>query len=501
MAITFLSRSRAQTAIALLMVLLGQGCTEPMVRFDSLEHDQAACLAWYRKLDTLLDEHELVGRSAAKIPGFPYLRADRFLASFRLQPLNESAYMDWLERMQQLDRSLRLKEIANLPPADAKAVLAEAPMPDSVGEVLQQCGSRLVQAALQRPETRPFLRQHVRAPDIYQSWQRIIGAYWLMQYPANLMLERLHEKLAASFAQPLDQLPVHGRLIRYALPSGGVMTSAEIKGMLRAAYQNPMAIPTLSEENLERLFDHFAPVWEIDTRNDSDKIGAVYLAEQGRPRVDIRHPVVYRKHAYTRWQGRILLQLIYQIWLPAREKTGLIDVYGGDLDSMIWRVTLSPEGVPIGYDSIHACGCYHLLFPGPGYRSISPRDDAADVLSPKHIGSIQPGQRLLLRIEARTHHLQQTAVINESDRIPATLYQIKPYESLLSLPLPDGSNHSLFGQDGLIAASARLERFLLWPYGVPSAGAMREWGIQAIALTGKRYFDEPFLLENLMASE
>lgn len=501
MAKTFLSRSRLPTAIALLWVLLGQGCTQPAVRFESLAPDEAACLSWYRKFDTLLAEHERNDPSAAKIPGFPFLRTDRFLASFRHQPLTDAAYAEWLERMRQLDESLRLSETANLPPAAAKAVLAEAPLPGSLEQVLRQCGSRLVKAALQRPETKPILRRYARVPDAYRSWQRIAGAYGIMQYPARMALDRLHKKLAANFRRPLEELPVQGRLVRYAPMPGGFLTAAEIAAMLQAAYLNPLGLPALSDERLERLFNQFAPVWEIDTRNDTDKIGKVYLAGQGEPHIDVRHPVVYRKYAYTRRQGRILLQLIYQIWLPAREKTGLTDLYGGDLDSVIWRVTLSPEGVPVAYDSIHACGCYYLLFPGQGHRSVSPKDNAEAVLSPKRIGTLLPGQRLRLRLEARTHYLQQTAVIPETGPASATPYHVQSYETLLSLPLPDGSRRSLFGRGGIIAASVRPERFLFWPYGVPSPGAMRAWGAQAIAFTGRRHFDDPFLLENLIAAE
>jgi hypothetical protein len=501
MAKTFLSRSRLPTAIALLLVLLGQGCTKSVVRFESLAPDEAACLSWDRKLNTVLAEHELIDPSAAKIPGFPFLRTDRFLASFRHQPLTDAAYAEWLERMRQLDETLRLSEAANLPPAAAKALFAAAPLPGAPEQVLRQCGSRLVKAALQRPESRPLLRLHLKVPDTYRSWQRIAGAYWLMQYPARMALGRLHKKLAASFAQPLDELPVQGRLIRYAPQPGGFLSSAEIAAMLHTAYQNPLGMPALADENLERLFNQFAPVWEIDTRNDTDKIGRVYLTGQGEPRIDIRHPVVYRKQAYTRRHGRILLQLIYQIWLPAREKTGWADLYGGDLDSVIWRVTLSPEGVPIAYDSIHACGCYYLLFPGPGHRSAAPKDGAEKILSPKRIDAVQPEQRLLLRLEARTHYLQQTAAIPEAGHTPAFFYETRPYEFLLSLPLPDGSRRSLFGRDGTIAASARPERYLFWPYGVPSPGAMRQWGMHAIAFTGRRHFDDPFLLENLIAAE
>jgi hypothetical protein len=60
--------------------------------------------------------------------------------------------------------------------------------------------------------------------------------------------------------------------------------------------------------------------------------------------------------------------------------------------------------------------------------------------------------------------------------------------------LPDGERRSLFGSDGLVAGSERPERWLFWPMGVPSAGAMRQWGHHATAFVGRRHFDEPGLL-------
>ena len=54
---------------------------------------------------------------------------------------------------------------------------------------------------------------------------------------------------------------------------------------------------------------------------------------------------------------------------------------------------------------------------------------------------------------------------------------------------------SLFGPDGLVDESARAERFVLWPLGIPSAGAMREAGHHAIAFVGKRHFDDPDLID------
>jgi hypothetical protein len=252
---------------------------------------------------------------------------------------------------------------------------------------------------------------------------------------------------------------------------------------------------------LQQLLTQFAPLWEIDTRNNSDKLGIVSLANDKQPRIDIKHPTVYVKHEYAHWHGKVLLQLIYQIWLPAREKTSMLDLYGGSLDSVIWRVTLSPEGKPIAFDSIHACGCYYMLFPSKGYRAVSPQDNSEPVLSPRFISTIPPYHRILLRLQSRTHYLQQVSFVNNTFNRAALSYGFIDLDDLRSLPMPNGAKRSLYDEDGIIDASARAERFLLWPYGVNSPGAMRQWGTHAIAFIGKRHFDDPFLIEHLIAKE
>jgi len=39
---------------------------------------------------------------------------------------------------------------------------------------------------------------------------------------------------------------------------------------------------------------------------------------------------------------------------------------------------------------------------------------------------------------------------------------------------------------------------VLWPMGVASAGAMRQWGRHATAFIGRRHFDDPWLLDALL---
>lgn len=66
-----------------------------------------------------------------------------------------------------------------------------------------------------------------------------------------------------------------------------------------------------------------------------------------------------------------------------------------------------------------------------------------------------------------------------------------------SLPAGNGGQRSLFGAHGLMPGSERPERFILWPMGIRSPGAMRQWGRHPVAFVGCRHFDDPFLFESL----
>jgi hypothetical protein len=42
-----------------------------------------------------------------------------------------------------------------------------------------------------------------------------------------------------------------------------------------------------------------------------------------------------------------------------------------------------------------------------------------------------------------------------------------------------------------------MERFILWPTGVVSPGAMRQWGRHAVAFVGERHFDDPDFMDRI----
>ncbi|RMF08372.1 MAG: hypothetical protein D6763_10155, partial [Alphaproteobacteria bacterium] len=74
-------------------------------------------------------------------------------------------------------------------------------------------------------------------------------------------------------------------------------------------------------------------------------------------------------------------------------------------------------------------------------------------------------------------------------------YTLRSYDALRRLPLEGGGTRSLFSPSGIVRGTARAERFLFWPMGIASAGAMRQWGTHATAFVGKRHFDDPFLID------
>jgi len=79
-------------------------------------------------------------------------------------------------------------------------------------------------------------------------------------------------------------------------------------------------------------------------------------------------------------------------------------------------------------------------------------------------------------------------------------YALLDYNDLRSLPVPDDGRRSMFDEYGTVPGTERLERFVLWPTGVPNPGAMRQWGRRAVAFVGERHFDDPYLIQELFVS-
>jgi hypothetical protein len=441
------------------------------------------CARLLRDVDRRIDSAGARDAMAPRVGGFPYLRVDRFAAALSADAADGAAVRAWRDRLDRLGAQARAIELTNAGPGRGTA---PARIDECVREVAAADASNAAAVAL--------LRQNAVVPDDYSLAMRAVGLYPLAKIPFAAGVRNWQDETREVFALPLAQLPVSGRLTRYVLA-----TNAD--GDLPQASEDALGVPLLTPAQRDALLQRYAPVLDVDTASDDDRIGRPHWRSVDGAATHIAiataQPAAYTRLAYTRIAGRVHLQLVYTFWFPARPKQGAFDTLGGALDGLIWRVTLDRDFTPLVYDSIHPCGCYHQFFPTARLRAKAPPPEQGafdeGLFAPQ--AQPAPAERVLLRVASRTHYLQRVAAAAEI-AAPETVvsYALHDDDELRTLAYPGGGTRSAFDADGLIAGSERLERFLFWPMGIASAGQMRQWGRHATAFVGRRHFDDPGLI-------
>jgi hypothetical protein len=438
---------------------------------------------------------------AARISGFAYLRVTRLLANLAPATDDTARFPAWAQELARLDAEARLVEIANLS-TDRTATLRKELDTEGLAmlapaALIAGCAEALGARDLATAAGRERLRAAAVVPDDYSDALRLLGAYPLAALPFAAGVRRLEDETRAAYALPLSALPVHGRLERYAPRAPPPLPSTDVRAMLARASANPLRIPAPDAIERDLLLASFAPVLVVDELDADDRIGRPRWSALDAIDVDTAQPVLFARTALTRFGDDILLQLVYTAWFPARRASHPLDPLAGSLDGLIWRVTLAPDGVPLLYDSIHACGCYQLFFPTErlALRTLPPSLDEG-ALAPQAPVVLPAGARIELRIESGNHYLRRVGTAPDSAVAgEPRLYGLAPESSLRTLPRADGQTRSLYAPDGLVPGTERAERFLFWPMGIDSAGAMRQWGRHPTAFVGRRHFDEATLIE------
>ncbi len=482
--------------LAVFLVFLLSGCaTWPRpVRSPHADGSQPSgrCAAFFAALDRHTVEDGALDAGEARVPEHPYLRTNRFLASFRDEAADDRAFSAWVDRMLDLDRSARSHEIANLSDAAVREMESSGRRQDLHRRVFA-CGDLLRELDFARGPQREKLRETSSVPDEYVDLRRVLGLYPLTRLGVSFGVDRWHESARATFTTdpPGDWAPV-ARYVPAGEPEPG--RAADI---VRLAPRDALGVPSYTPGDRSVLLGTHAPVWLVQTRSDDDRIGRPEWTEDGRVGVDTRRPEAYTLVTFTRFGPSVLTQLSYVVWFPSRPKTGPLDIYGGRLDGLHFRVTLDPDGAPLLYETIHNCGCYYKAYPTDGLRRRGSIDLAEPPLILAAPEAVFPRRRLVLALEAGTHYVHHFYPAAEEALPGDAPYPLRDYAELQGLPAPDGRRRSMFDRYGLVPGSERLERFLLWPMGVPSPGAMRQAGKHAVAFVGKRHFDDPFYLEKM----
>jgi len=166
---------------------------------------------------------------------------------------------------------------------------------------------------------------------------------------------------------------------------------------------------------------------------------------------------------------------------------------GGAIDGITWRATLDASGRLLAADAMHNCGCYYMAFPTPGLRvRAHGRRYEEPLWVPQTLPRSDAG-RTIIHVSSDAHYIRQIEVVADPP-VQITL-RVQTYDELRNLAMPKGGHKNLFEPSGLIKDSERGERWVLWPMGIISAGAMRQVGHHPIAFVGRRHFDDPRLLE------
>lgn len=414
-----------------------------------------------------------------RLPGFPGLRSERVLAALGPAARSPEQRRLWLQRLAERDAEASAIELGNLPPSQRQSWNS----PERQGR-LAACRTAQVERLTQNPRAFAEVVAAAQVDDDYRGWARTLGLYPLLK-PLYRQLIAGWQSEAAKAQAPADT----ARWLAYRpLPGPEDLETRLLEDALGLPQPNPA--------QRAALFARHAPWLRIEQLGPADRLGSPVFRQDGRRDFARQAPQLFQHLGWSRLDGRWHLQLIYQFWFSHRPKPHALDIYGGELDGLLWRVTLDQRGRALLYDAIHPCGCWHAFFlpAASPLRFRQPADQEARLarrLTLDGAGAatlwLSGGEHQVLWVDGRR------------PSYPAVGYRSGELGSLRQLPHPQGSR-SLYGADGLVPGSQRLERWLLWPSGVVSPGAMRQWGRHATAFVGRAQFDDPDLLARYFAA-
>lgn len=405
------------------------------------------------------------------LPAYPFLRIDRSASYLAQGELSEDQRRAWLLRAYEngyIARGIEADRLDSPPPREA----------------LETCLRQSLSQLVNDRSFWDYVREHPR-PDAYNDFARAIGLYPVFQPFISWRVATLIEEVEQEFQHYRAEFPWR----RYAPERRAEWTLVQ-QILEPDSHRDALGLPQFTATELDVLFAYYSPIIEQEVGDPDDRLGRP--RHQNGSWTVSDEPQLFTRQTHTRWNGEWLPQLVYQWWYPARPKNHALDIYGGELDGLIFRVTLDWNGRVLFYDSIHPCGCYHKWYPAQSAIQFSGTSTWQEPLTVLPVSPPTQPHRAVLRVKTRSHYVVGLAFESLGADAADQTYSLHPEIELRRNALGD---RYLFAPDGLVHGTERLERFLLWNMGVPSAGAMRQWGHHAVAFAGRRHFDDPELFE------
>jgi len=372
--------------------------------------------------------------------------------------------------------------------ARSRAVALHDGSPQAGQPVADGCVAAAVVAL--KPALAQQLVQQAAVGSDYSLLQRTLGAYPLTGLGLRLGVSGYQQETLQSWAEFALPAAGDGEYAAFALAEVAPELPPRTAAALREAPRDALGVPVVSAELATALARHFAPRFQIETQGDFDIPGKPVI-DAGLPTVDHTQPRLSWRLDYTRVHGVVLPQISWVIWFSERAAERRLDFYSGPLDGVVWRATFGPDGWPVAYDSIHPCGCYHLVFPAR-HAALDPGAGFWEEARLQPQAPLRWSQVTL--VLASGNHYVQAVLPGDAPGAEPSPLTLEPWVETRAALAP------AMGPQGVIAGTERLERYWLWPSGVRSPGAMRDWGRQATAFIGQQHFDDPQVLEPYIAA-
>jgi len=482
----------------LILIIITSGCASRVsYQFvnDSLRPSEY--MRFFDELDSAVYRSGTRNGAYFEVPGFPYLRADRFLVSLKDRLKNDAQKDQWVRLMQQLDIEARKTEIQTLPATEVeKLAAAFGHLPDR--RILQakaiSYSDKLLAHDQRRPDFYEVLLVTVQDSDEYSTLMRIFGLYPIASIPVAIVTHRVYDEIAEWHRLPPDALQPLGTLTVFGPAETLEFSGKTVQEILERSRQNPLAIPLPSVVDQKTLSAIFAPVIIQDLAADYDKPGAMVWGNK-RLEIDPDNPQAYYYFTHAYFEKEPVLQINYVIWYSARGGSNSPRIERGHIDGLTVRVSLADSGRPFMVDIMNNCGCYHFFVPRKEkVQQIRRSPLAIDAFVPTWLPDDFPQKRITIRVISGWH---QVANI-DARRMPLDFipYHLVPYHRLEMLQKNDAHHESMFTARGIGKFTERIESDIFIPMGVPQVGSMRQRGHHAIKLVWRAHFDDPHLFDN-----
>ncbi|KPJ78564.1 MAG: hypothetical protein AMJ54_02780 [Deltaproteobacteria bacterium SG8_13] len=486
-----ISIGKRALVVILGFALIAQGCAtigrQPAAKLTGrpLEHQQL-----FAVLDEVIEKYRVREASNFPVPGFPYLRTDRFLWTMG-DRIDGDTHQEWIEAMRQLDLKARQKEIGNLSQDGLQEL--EKRLQESLDRRqllvrVSHASEQLLAHDRTQPDYLAAVKASVGVAGEYVTAMRIFGLYPVAAIPVTSATKKQYDVFRQWHEGSLGQLNTDGNLTVFTPGGSEAASRGNLRSLFAPSRRSALGVPNLSLEETKALIAAYAPVIEQDVAGIYDLFGKV-MWRNGRVKIESGTPTVYYYISHSLLKGEPVLQINYAFWYSGRYGKNSPGIERGPLDGVTFRITFDSEGDPIMADIMNNCGCYYFYVPRKErIAKINSSSDGLYPFVPAWLPDAFPDSRLSLRINSGWHQIQKVF----ARKLPSDVihYELRPYDELEMLPRPGEGTESVFTSDGIMKDSSRIEPYIFFSMGIPKVGYMRQRGHHAIKLVGRGHFTD-----------